>query len=249
MSMRCFSLGLILLTLWGQSCHAEDSAKEFSVASVKPSNPNGSRAINFTICGGRLTVTNYTFKQLMHEAYDTQDFQVIGAPTWAGADRYDVLASAEGEPTKQEFRQMLQRLLQDRFQLKLHNELKNQDVYELRVAKKGHKLKESAPDTEPWWSFGRASQIQARGVSMPWLANELTRDLQHFVLDKTGLAGNYDFSLGAWSHGVGTQAEESSGNIPSIFTAVQEDLGLTLTAAKAPVKVLVIEHLERPSAN
>ena len=171
-------------------------------------------------------------------------------------------------------RSMLQPALADRFKLKVHTETKQLPVYELVVAKGGSKLKEASPgDTYAngikgpdgtsragMMRFG-PGQLTAQAVPMTSLANMLSQQLQRTVLDKTGLTGKYDLEL-SWTPDQGSDpmfkgpegspqrgdgAPDSSG--PSIFTALQEQLGLKLQSAKGPVETLVIDHVEMPSEN
>jgi uncharacterized protein (TIGR03435 family) len=176
--------------------------------------------------------------------------------------------------TPEQRRLILQPLLADRFKLKTHTETKQLPVYELVVAKGGSKLKEAAPgDTYAngikgpdgvgrggMMRVGRG-QLNAQAVPMTSLANMLSQQLHRTVLDKTGLTGKYDIELN-WTPDQGSDpmfkgpdssqqradaAPDSSG--PSIFTALQEQLGLRLQSAKGPVETLVIDHVEMPSEN
>jgi uncharacterized protein (TIGR03435 family) len=172
-------------------------------------------------------------------------------------------------------RLILQPLLADRFKLKMHTETKQLPVYELVLAKGGSKLKEASPDdtyangikgpdgtSRPGMMRFGPGQLTAQAVPMTSLANMLSQQLHRTVLDKTGLTGKYDLEL-TWTPDRGSDpmfkgaadnsqqrtdaASDSSG--PSIFTAVQEQLGLRLQSAKGPVETLVIDHVEMPSEN
>ncbi len=150
-------------------------------------------------------------------------------------DAYQVTAKAEGDavPTKEQFQQMLQALLADRFQLKLHRETKELPAYELVVSKNGHKLKDATedPSLHTVWNSGRVvEKYSGKKVPMTELAFVLKTQAGRPVIDKTGLTGKYDFEL-QWAPG---DAPAADGSAPSIFTAVQEQLGLKLESTKAP---------------
>ena len=170
--------------------------------------------------------------------------------------------------------QMLQALLADRFKLTVHREMKDLSVYTLLIAKNGPKLKEAKPDdTYPnglkgadGHALSNAVRLEmstggltltGQAVSFDYLARTLSKQLRRIVVNKTGLTGIYDFSLHFMPEQGGLQADpenpsppasaDTSG--PSLFTAVQEQLGLKLESTKAPIEVVVIDHVERPSGN
>ena len=195
-------------------------------------------------------------------AYNVRDYQMSPeGPGWIRSDRYDIVAKVDGEgrPTMDQVRQMLQKLLADRFQLKLHRETKELPVYALVIGKKGPTLMESAADAKSSMRFG-AGQFTGSKVSMTQLALFLSNALARPVLDGTGLMGTYDFKLqwtpdagqlpGLGGFGPGPDAPPPSDpNGPSIFTAVQEQLGLKLESQKGPIEILVLDHAAKPSEN
>ena len=145
--------------------------------------------------------------------------------------------------------QMLQGLLADRFQLKVHRETKETPVYALVVGKNGAKLKESAPDETGGTSVrgnGIEMHMEASKGTMDKLAYQLSLTAGRPVLDRTGLSGHYTYTLD-WLPANGTAPPDS--DIPSIFTAVQEKLGLRLEATKAPIEMLIVDRAARPSEN
>lgn len=150
-------------------------------------------------------------------------------------------AKPESPASEDQLKLMLQTLLADRFRLVLHRETKQLPVYELIVAKGGPKLKESAEDASTFLHTD-AKSITAAKVAMPMFVKLLSQQMGRSVLDKTGLSENYDFKL-EWT------PDEANGDGPSIFTAIQEQLGLKLEPSKGPVEVLVIDHAEKPSEN
>lgn len=153
---------------------------------------------------------------------------------------------------------MFQKLLADRFKLAVHWEMRELPVYALIVAKKGSKLQPAKETSQGSGTSAHSSrsgsQFTAKGVTLPELAQalsqELFRELGRDIIDKTEIKGRYDLTLN-WTPdaGAATDAASSADSGPSIFTAVQEQLGLKLEPAKAPVQVLVIDHAEMPSEN
>jgi uncharacterized protein (TIGR03435 family) len=268
-----FSTNLLLLavatTVIAPLAHTQDPPKQFEVASIKPADPNG-RGMRVQMApGGRLNANGVTVKFLIQQAYGIKDFQITGGPNWIGSDRYDISTKAEGEGqiTPEQLRQMMQSLLADRFQLTFHRETKEMPVYALVVGKNGPKMHqtERAPDGDREGRGGaqiRVSrgQITAQGMSMAMLSNQLSNRLGRNVLDKTGLTGNYDFTLEftpEGMQGMGMGPREGGADAPppvdspgpSIFTAVQEQLGLKLESQKGPVEILILDRIEKPSEN
>jgi uncharacterized protein (TIGR03435 family) len=191
-----------------------------------------------------------------------RDFQVSGGPKWLDSAKYDIIAKSDEreDPSKltpaqldvfiARQQQRLQSLLADRFQLKFHSIEKELHVYALVVAKGGPKLQQPKADELHRLYTQGPGQLACFGASMSELAAELPEvGISRIVLDRTGLSGNYDFSL-RWtpeSLDGGTPSPEASG--PSIFTALQEQLGLKLESVTGPVQTLVVDHIERPSEN
>jgi uncharacterized protein (TIGR03435 family) len=156
---------------------------------------------------------------------------------------------------------MLRQILTERFKLTVHHENRELPVYALSVAKGGAKLKESVIDPAVAASARRGGGVQmsmgmiaAHECTIPYFLSMLSRQLGRSIIDRTGLTSNYDFTL-RWSAdtGAGTSSNDPAGTqpdaLPSIFTAVQEQLGLKLESTKAPADVLVVDHLERPTQN
>lgn len=235
---------------------------EFDVASVKPSNPNSANGTVVRLTpGGRLHVVNATLKDLIETAYDVRSFQIEGGPKWAHATKYDVDATAGTRPQSAavppqgwtNVRFEVQALLKDRFQLQLHRETRTAPIYSLAIAKGGIKSSVLSATQSPQKGInaGQGTML-GEAASMTQLAYKLSRLLQRPVVNNTGLEGNYDFKL-EWTPDLGPSATDgqpvdiSVG--PSIFTALQEQLGLRLKATKGPVDVLVIDHVDKPSEN
>jgi uncharacterized protein (TIGR03435 family) len=188
--------------------------------------------------------------------------QIAGWPAWSTSAQYDIEAkmdddtaaalqklSEKQQATRRQL--MLRSLLADRFNLKVQYEIKTLPIYELVVAKGGSKLKESHASETNTNGIGR---LTAQAMPMADLALILTIQVNRIVVDKTGLTGQYDFAL-RWTPDPGGEPPDGSGSLPegdsgpSIFTALQEQLGLRLESTKAPVQVLVIDHIERPTEN
>ncbi len=226
----------------------------FEVATIKPSDPlNPHQSINLS--GNRLTAT-ITIKTLIERAYGVRDFQISGGPKWLDSDTYDITARSDETadpsklpPAEQEAlfnrqSQRIQSLLADRLQLKFHRTQKQMPVYALVIAKGGPKLQPPKAN-EPHRLYSQApGQLACYGASMSELADEF-QDLgiSRVVLDKTNLAGTYDFTL----HWAPDDIPDATG--PSIFTALQEQLGLKLESTQGPVETLVIDSIEKPSPN
>jgi uncharacterized protein (TIGR03435 family) len=243
---------LILIAL--QSSAVFGQSREFEVASIKPSDPHSTptRTIRTS---GRDVYASVTVLILMIAAYDVQNYQIAGAPSWLGNQFYEIAAKADGEstPTQAELRQMFQKLLADRFQLKIHRETRELPVYALIVGKDGPLMRESSPDTRYSRMIPGTGQWKVSKVDMARLARDLTREVGRTVVDLTGLTGYYDFTL-EWTPeqaspptADGAALPNSGG--PSIFTAVQQQLGLKLESRKHPIDLLIIDHVEKPSAN
>jgi len=196
------------------------------------------------------------------EAYNVRDFEISGGPGWINTDRWDIEAKAEGVAGRlplDQFKPMLRVLIEDRFQLKVHREMKEMPAYVLSMGKNGSKMQPNSGEPGPDLRGGRG-QWTAKKVPMAMVAQVLSNTLRRLVIDKTGLAGEYDFTL-EWAPetGQGTAvggpppgpAPEAppAAEGPSIFTAIQEQLGLRLDSQKAPVETIVIDRVEKPSEN
>jgi uncharacterized protein (TIGR03435 family) len=254
---------------------------EFEVASIKPAAPDARGMWIRTAPGGRVNITNMTLKELIVIAWRVQPFQISGGPAWLDSVHYDISAKPESSPKQGEIPLMLQALLTDRFQLTIHRETKELPVYALVLAKRDGKLgpgltesKEGActqfdptkpsappePGKPPVTYCGNMrmspSSMQAIRVPMAQMIPMLERRLGRTVIDKTGLTGNFDFSV-EWTpdetlgprFGPDAPQPQSDTAGPSIFTALQEQLGLKLESQKGPVEILVIDRAEKPTEN
>ncbi len=252
-------LGMLLFApAFGQS----PSPPAFEVASVKPVEGLRGRMVDFSSSGARVRYMAYDVVHLIMEAYNLKNYQVTFAPTVAppsggeyGAAFYDIEAKAEGDGarTRNEFRPMLLALLADRFKLKVHREMKEIPVYALVVGKDGPKFKESALDST------ESAHIGVNGLNQNITASKKTMDqlaqmipstffVDRPVVDRTGLAGTYDFKMEATPEFRMTRDDPDLKNI-SVFTAIQQQLGLKLESQNGMIEVLAVDHVEKPSAN
>jgi uncharacterized protein (TIGR03435 family) len=225
----------------------------FEVASIKP-HKGAYTSVGVHISGLKVTIEAYGLEGLIMDAYQlNQSNQISGGPPWVSADsvRFDIAAIAPGEGalSGENLRLMLRTLLADRFQLKVHRVTQERPVYALVVAKNGPKLKTSAPSEESSVTAGGAktAQITMANVTTERLAIQLSGGLDRPVVDKTGLTGHYDVKLNWIPEFAGPPPPGSDG--VNLFTAVQEQLGLKLEPQKASIETLVIDHVEKPSAN
>jgi uncharacterized protein (TIGR03435 family) len=228
--------------------HAQDQVK-FEVASVK-ANTSGSQtfSINSTD-GGRFSVRNLTVWNLIREAYGLRDLQISGGPGWIKEKGFDVEARPASPVSRDKMDQMLRILLAERFQLKGHTESRNLPAFALVVSNSGSKLQPSTDSGGPAKTM--LGQLVVPKMGMAQLARILEFDLDRPVIDRTGLTGDFAIRLEWTRERDRTDAGDASvdQSRPSIFTALQEQLGLKLESTKAPVDVLVIDRVELPSAN
>jgi bla regulator protein BlaR1 len=228
---------------------------EFDVVSVKQ-NKTGAPVIidHSTESSNRFAVENMPLKMLISIVYGIREDLISGGPGWTSTDRYDVEAKVldtdvpGSQGSGRSLRnQMVQSLLADRFKLVVHTETKEMPVFELSVAKSGLKLQASQPDTHESFGIG-SGDLTSEGMLIPTFANLLSEQLSRTIIDKTGLTGRYDIKL-KWAADMSSAGDSSLEPLPSLFTALQDELGLKLQSAKGPVKILVIDHVERPSEN
>lgn len=256
----------------GPAFGAEDAPPPelaFEVASIRPNKSGGSHS-STGFNNGRFTVTNTNLKTLMqYNAFGIPEAQILAQPAWLSTDRFDIDAKLDDTVAEQMknlgieaktrwMHQIVQQLLADRFKLVFHWETKEMPVYALNIAKSGAKVNRSKnADGGPSVSWNNGS-LTAKNVTIGKLAQTLTiassRELGRIVIDQTGLEGKYDLTL-TWAPDDRSASLTDKSNDyaappgPSIFTALQEQLGLKLESTKAPVQTLVIDHIEQPSEN
>jgi uncharacterized protein (TIGR03435 family) len=279
----------VVNALRAQAPAADTRSPAFEIASVKPNQPGNPspRGTSF-LQGGRFYATSYSLRALIRLAYQIQDFQLDGLPSWAGTRLFDINARARddqldknGRVPFETGRLMVRRLLADRFQLLGHYESRELPIYELILArhdgKLGPQLRQSTVDCDVLSHSGtvmpRPAPRQApicgadlsaehmifNALPMSRLALSLSTWVDRMVTDRTGLIGPFDLDL-QWSltqvpqfdpsgnpiAGTASRAPSDSSGL-SIFTALQEQLGLKLESTKGPVDVLVIDHVEQPT--
>jgi bla regulator protein blaR1 len=289
--------------LRAQSAQIAADNPSFEVASIKP-NASGDGRVFMQTQPGRFTATNVTLRLLIRNAYQLQDFQIAGGPSWMSSDHFDIVAKiedgldapsgprapGEGPSTIQ---LMIRSLLADRFKLVVHNESKEQPIYALVVARSdgrlGPQLKKSETDCAAQMAAARGQgpgrgspppappqaagsnpcgvrigmgNMTVGGATLPQIANSLGIFVGRIVQDRTGLSGAYDFTLN-WTpdqmpprpagappdQPMRVNGVDIDPNGPSIFTAVQEQLGLKLEPQRGPVTMLVIDRAEKPAEN
>jgi len=228
---------------------AQTMPKAFDVISIKP-DKDGHGLDAGPQPGGRYTARNVPAGFLVTEAFGIREYQIIGAPKWLNDERYDILAKIDSPKQigDEQLRPLLRALLVDRFRLKYHTEMKEFPVYSLVVGKGGPKFSADnnilIPSSLNVSSNNARATMTGRKIPMSQFAKGLGDMAGRTVIDNTGLTGNFDFKLD-WS-----PSEATGETLPSIFVAVQEQLGLRLNSVKkAPVQVVVIESMEKATAN
>jgi uncharacterized protein (TIGR03435 family) len=257
----------VLLAVGGASAQANpaltgaDETPHFEVAAIRPSKPD-SQGQNWRGSADRILIGNYTLRRLIRSAYGLKsDSQILGGPDWLDKQAFDISAKiddaeiakmkAMDQPAKQRERNaMLQSLLAERFAFKAHIEQRKMPVYALVVAKSGAKLTPTSAATAAKGNniTTRNGRMTASAISMDAFAEDLEYQKEagdRVVLNRTGLAGEYDFKLDwAADNGDGTQADPA---LPGLFTALQEQLGLKLRPDRGSIEVVVVESATKPA--
>jgi len=237
-------------------------AQTFEVASIKPSDPNSDAAVMRFLPSGGIEMKGFSLKAMIFSAWRVQPYQIMGGAKWVSETRFDLMAKADRPMKPAEALVLLRGLLADRFQLVIRQETREMPVYELVLARKdgklGPKMIESncpvydadhPPPAQPaeahkgcGGSSGGPHMMRAKGGQMRGLVNSLAIQLERTVIDKTGLNLRFDMTLD-WSK------DDGADGGPSLFTALEEQLGLKLVSAKGPVEMIVIEKAEKPTEN
>jgi len=242
---------------------AASAAPSFEVATIKPSDPAEQGQI-VTLRGVEVITTNVTVHDLINLAYWLHPKQLTGGPPWTESEKFDMAGKpdAPGQPSVDQMKMMIQKLLADRFQLKFHFEKRELPVYAVGITKTGAKIISSQDDPKgyPGWNFGRS----AAGTALTFRnspMSQVTAILQNFldkpVVDQSGLSGRYDFTVtftldpaqAARLGGAPLPAADNPDAAPDVFAAFQQQLGLKLESTKAPVDVMVIDNVQKPSEN
>ncbi len=241
------------------------TAQTFAVATIKPNHSGADRLQARDMKGRRLTTRNTSLVDLISFAYGIQARQVIGGAGWMREDRYDVAAVADGdeEPSVPQYKEMLKRLLAERFALGMHEEQREMPAYVLTVAGKGNKMQPTPAEkmqAGPAISVFKGSegvQLTLHSANMGDFAGFLqTLVLDCPAVDRTGVEGRFDFSVkfvpddsqfgGSLTRDTSHEAAEA---LPGLFTALEEQVGLRLEPKKTQVGVMVVDHVARPTEN
>jgi uncharacterized protein (TIGR03435 family) len=240
--------------LWSQ--RAVDTSISFPVATIKPSLPETATSIQ--IRGNRFVTEGTTFLDLFKYAYSIHPDQLVGGPAWLRKDKFDIVADPETDsrPNSDQMKILVQHLLTERFHLVMHREKRRLPVFVLLRMSGEPKLKKSAanPDGFPVVGYSPAGRLEVGNSTM----GNFAAFLQRFILDRptvdeTGISGKYDFVLrwkpdNALPDGSENAADDSEA-LPGVSTAIKEQLGLNLRAAKSEIDVFVVENIEQPIPN
>jgi uncharacterized protein (TIGR03435 family) len=218
----------------------------FEVASVKPSGPNDPLSYRLQP-GGRYIAGAQTLKTLLANAYGIPPYRISGVPGWGDSEKYNIeakvgIALKPWPDSTAQLSEMLQSLLDERFNLSVHRETRQETTYELVVAKGGSKLKGAAERENPGFDMEQG-RIRSVAVPLTFLAGNLSNFLGRTVVDKTGLSGKFDYILTFASD------DAPDSDRASLFTALEQQLGLRLESKKGPVEFLIIDRVSRPNAN
>jgi len=264
----------LFITHWGSAQQAQNqppttsggttsgTVPDYSIVSIRPANPSA----NYR--GGHTTPDEtelvLTLKALVGYAYDLRPEFVYGGPKWSDNELFDIMAKVDESDiasfenlSYQQRAPMLRPILESRFGLKMHREVKVLQVFDLVLAKGGlgSKFTPHSPANPAFQLGSVGGDFAGYGVELPLfiraLSNELSATIGHPIIDKTGLTGKYDFYL-RWSSAVTASSptdQAATSSHPDIFTAMQEQLGLKLQPAREPVETIVIESATQPSEN
>lgn len=232
---------------------AKNADPSFEVAVIKPSDPNDKNQA-FGLEGHRIHIENNSMIGILCFAYSIQKSQIVNAPAWFDEQRWDIdgVPDVEGKPSWDQYRHMVQKLLTARFGLKMHPDRRELSVYTLTVAKSGPRLAKSTRDPDAnsdssGHGIGTGQYMKFTNVSMADFAHVVQMmGLDKPVVDQTNIPGRFDFEL-TWTPDAIRATEPNAP--PTLFTAVQEQLGLKLEAARTPTDVFVIDAATRPTRN
>jgi uncharacterized protein (TIGR03435 family) len=248
---------------------AQPALPVYDAVSIHPHNASDTN-VSFSFHPDSLSATNITLKELLNYSYQIREDLISSLPSWADSARFDISArvsspdhSVLDKLTRDQMKAMLRPVLIDRFQLKVHTEIRTLPVYDLVLTKDGPKLQKSPPPpddpdhpTPPGrhrktsWQFNNGD-LTVTAITMSDFAVTLADQINRTVIDKTGLTDAYDLKL-KWTPDEDADKAADNGAAdrpPDIFTALQEQLGLKLEATKGPVTTLVVDHAEKPSPN
>lgn len=236
----------------------------FEVASIKLSAATDDQS-RFETNPGRLRLVNQTLRGCIRAAYagggmPLKEWQVVGGPRWVDSARYDIAAKAEGAATGAQLVQMLKALLAERFKLVVHRETQLSPGYGLVVAKGGLKIKPDPVEGEPPRAVPTRGILTYQRAPLTWLPRMLSNVVGAPIIDDAKVTGVYTFKL-EWDQaeleprplegdsppGISAASAPQDAALPSLFTVLQQQLGLRLEPRKVPVDVIVVDHVETPS--
>ena len=240
---------------------AVDAKPGFDVATIKRTEPNISSGTFFTIRGSHVIAVNTNGNDLVSLAYGLHSKQIVNGPPWLLTARFDIegVPDVEGRPNHDQVKLMIQKLLATRFKLAVHHEQRELAVYAIIIGKNGPKLTKTdrKPSDNTNFSYTNRVVLTVRNATMADFADGMQASfMDRPVVNQTGLTDRYDFLL-KWTpdgsqSGLGEKMPPPADDAnapPGLYTAIQEQLGLKLVSTKAPVDVLVIDHIEMPSEN
>jgi len=255
-----------LVVLHAQTTPGQGSAS-FEVASIKLHDPNDSSSGNFFQGADRWVARNYTLRQLVRTAYQVQEYRILGGPEWVEKERYDIEAKAAAEDVRPQPDRgvpsrlsMVRTLLAERFKLRLHQERRDMPVYALRLSRRDGTLgsalravetRDCVNDAPGGWCGIRGQgpgRVMGQQVTIDTIVLGLGGTLDRVVINRTGLFGVFDFTLQFTPATAELSASPSTDPAaPSIFTALEEQLGLELRPSRAEVDVFVIDSADKPT--
>jgi uncharacterized protein (TIGR03435 family) len=272
-AIALLSVAALGITASAQQPPPDASRPVFDAASIKRNVSGSDQASVRAQPGGRLTVTNNSLRNIVRNAYNVQNFQIVGGPDWFNDVRWDIVAKAEGDATPPQLLVMLRNLMADRFKLVVHTEMRETPVFALVLARNdgrpGPQLRPSTvncaalladfkarKEAPPNTINGRpscgtrmtAGNMMTTATTMADLARNLAPAAGRPIIDRTGLTGTYDLDL-SWTpdqQGPPGTTPAGDNDRPSLVTAIQEQLGLKLDSQRAPFATLVIDSVERP---
>ena len=243
------------------SAQQQPAKVEFDVASIKP-NKSDSNSSSMNDSDGYWRCVNTSVKSIFLNAFDVLPEQIVNAPAWVDSERFDIQAryekdaSLSGMDSALQMKARLRALLESRFDFKMHRETREWQAYALVPGKKGPKLTPTARKEGGSSTRTNNGHMEAQGTTMDNLARNLALRLGRPVVNETGLDGRFDFTLDFESESKQVRIADKDSPIagvedpkPSLFTALQDQLGLRLEARKAQVEMLVIDRIARPSDN
>ena len=244
-------LGGVLIVAWVAAGHTQ-AAPAFEAVSIRPA---AGRAIDFRFFPDRFVATVVTLPQLIEQAYSLEARELEGGPEWVRVDRWDVTATAGARTDRSQMQQMLQAMLAERFQLRIAREMREGTVYALTARQPRGLQSPAHPDERSLITLERLDgngflsyRYDGHNATMAQLAESLAAQLQAPVADETKLFGHYDFHV-PYAYDRAFGGLEPDPNVPTIYTALERELGLKLVAVKGDIPMWVITNVARPTPN